>query len=181
MNSEFPDELRWYCLRAQTKREHIAAAGLAQIEGVEAFCPRIRYQKATRRGKIWWVESLFPGYLLARFVFRSHYREVTHSQGVSTIIHFGDKVPAVSESFVEALKCQIAQQESEADVVTLKQGVSVGDEVELMGDAFRGMQAEVVEVLSGGDRIMVLMDFLGNQNIVEVDLYSLIMKKKPSF
>ena len=57
----------WYCLRTQTKREHLAAASLRQVEGIEVVCPRLRYKKVTRRGKIWWVEPLFPGYLLARF------------------------------------------------------------------------------------------------------------------
>jgi transcriptional antiterminator RfaH len=42
----------WFCVRTQTKREHIAAGHLREIEGVEVFCPRLRYRKATRRGKI---------------------------------------------------------------------------------------------------------------------------------
>jgi len=57
----------WYCVRTQTKREHLAAKSLKQLEGVEAFCPRLKYRKATRRGKIWWIEAMFPGYIFAFF------------------------------------------------------------------------------------------------------------------
>ena len=61
------DDRLWYVLRTQLKRERLAAANLRQLEGVETFLPRLRYQKTTRRGRIWWVEPLFPGYLLAKF------------------------------------------------------------------------------------------------------------------
>ena len=58
-------ETAWYCLRTQTKREHLAAASLWEIGGIEVLSPRLRYKKVTRRGKVWWVEPLFPGQLLA--------------------------------------------------------------------------------------------------------------------
>ena len=86
MNSE-EEELdpKWYCLRTQTKREHIAAAALNHyFRGeIEVFCPRIKFKKPTRRGVIWWVEPLFPGYFLAKFDVVTHLREVLHLNGVS--------------------------------------------------------------------------------------------------
>ena len=60
----------WFCLRAQPKREHIAAACLRQISEVEVFSPRVRFRKHTNRGPVWFVESMFPGYLFARFDYR---------------------------------------------------------------------------------------------------------------
>ena len=54
------DEMKWYCVQVGPKREHIAAANLQVEEGVEVFCPRIRYRKKTRRGVIWFVEAMFP-------------------------------------------------------------------------------------------------------------------------
>ena len=57
MSSSSPSEPAWYCLKTQTKREAIAAAHLRELEGVEVFCPMLRYRKATRRGKVWWVEA----------------------------------------------------------------------------------------------------------------------------
>jgi transcriptional antiterminator RfaH len=57
----------WFCLRGQSKREHVAAACLRQISQFEVFCPRLRFRKPTTRGPIWFVEPMFPGYLFARF------------------------------------------------------------------------------------------------------------------
>ena len=83
MSCESEQARFWYCVKTQTKREHIAAEHLRTLEEVEVFCPRLRYRKATRRGKIWWVEALFPGYLLARFDLVANERAVTYTQGVA--------------------------------------------------------------------------------------------------
>ena len=97
----------WFCVRTQTKREHIAAGHLRELEGVEVFCPRLRYRKATRRGKIWWVEPLFPGYLLAKFDLAEMERAVTFCQGVRGLVRFGSEIPPVPDSFVESLRQEV--------------------------------------------------------------------------
>src|SRR6218665_2709123 len=92
MSSHNPSVPAWYCARTQTKREHIAAEHLKALPGVEVFCPRIRYRKATRRGKIWWMEPLFPGYLLVKFKLSEMERAVTFSQGIRGLVRFGADV-----------------------------------------------------------------------------------------
>ena len=61
------DDLAWYCVQTRPKSEHIARASLLQFGDVEVYCPRLRYHKTTRRGKVWFTEALFPCYLFARF------------------------------------------------------------------------------------------------------------------
>ena len=87
MNSEIQPELeegasKWYCVQTRPKSEHIAAAGLVRFEGVEVYCPRIRFQKVTKRGKVWFREALFPNYIFARFAVEQHLRLVGSSQAV---------------------------------------------------------------------------------------------------
>src|SRR5436190_16836082 len=53
----------WICIRSHLKREHIAAANLRQIQGVEVFNPQLRLLRLTCRGRAWRVESLFPNYI----------------------------------------------------------------------------------------------------------------------
>src|SRR5258705_250702 len=57
----------WFCLRARSKHEHIAARHLQQMTDVEVFLPRIRFRRKTRQGPAWVTEALFPNYLFARF------------------------------------------------------------------------------------------------------------------
>ena len=81
----------WYCLRSKVKQEHVAAGSLRQLPGVEVFAPRLRFRKPTRRGPVWFVEALFPGYLFARFDWEAQAKAVQYAYGVLGIVHFGAK------------------------------------------------------------------------------------------
>ncbi len=168
-------ERSWYVLRTQLKREKLAAANLRQLEGVEAFLPRLRYLKTTRRGRVWWVEPLFPGYLLAKFSLEEMGRVVSYSPGVSRIISFGNKVPEVPEAFVEGLKEQVAKLEAEDDEIVVNWKVDLGDEVEVAEGPFKGMEGKVIELRPGSERVSLLLEFLGEEKPVEVSLFSLIL------
>src|SRR5437773_3044399 len=78
----FPtDRPFWFCLRAQTKREHLAAIGLRKQYQITCFAPRLRMRKLTRRGAVWFVEAMFPGYFFAQFDYATERRPVEHSPG----------------------------------------------------------------------------------------------------
>ena len=111
------NELAWYCLRSQPKHEHIAAASLKRLEEVEVYCPRIRFRKATRRGAVWFVEAMFPGYLIARFHFSKLHLAVRHANGVSTILHFGSQVPRLDDQLIATLRSLCAGAENDVKVI----------------------------------------------------------------
>jgi transcriptional antiterminator RfaH len=170
----------WYCVKAQTKREHIAAGHLRELEGVEVFCPRLRYRKATRRGKIWWVEPMFPGYLMAKFDLMNQERAITFCQGVRGLVRFGDKIPPVPDEFVTALRHEILQREkAEGDVLTLNTVIDVGEEVEVAVGPLQGMRGQVVAVAPASERVKVLLEFLGQQNAIDLDLFSILLPRRP--
>lgn len=168
----------WYCVRAQTKREHIAASHLRELEGVEVFCPRLRYRKATRRGTVWWMEPLFPGYLLARFEIGRDERAVTFCQGVRGLVRFGSVIPEVPAGFVEALRRELSQK-GDGELVTLEPVVEPGDEVEIAVGPLQGMRGTVVSIASATERVKILLEFLGQPQAVEMDLFAILMPRKP--
>lgn len=173
---------QWYCVKTQTKREHIAAGRLRELDGVEVFCPRLRYRKATRRGKIWWIEALFPGYILAKFKLIENERAVTYSSGVRGLVRFGTEFPSVAEEFVEALRQEIVSnlgEEGIEDTLTVGPQIEAGEEVEIATGPLGGFQGKVVSILPGKERVKVLLDFLGQPQVIEVDLFSLLLPRKP--
>lgn len=173
-------EPAWYCVRTQTKREHIAAGHLRELEGIEVFCPRLRYRKATRRGKIWWMEPLFPGYLLAKFDLGEMERAVTFCQGVRGLVRFGGQVPVVPGSFVHALQAEIRQRETaEGDILTISPVIEIGDEVEIASGPLQGMKGSVVSVAPAAERVKILLEFLGEEQAVDVDLFTILMPRRP--
>ena len=175
----FPE---WFCLRCQTKREHIAAGHLRELEGIEVFCPRLRYRKATRRGKIWWVEPMFPGYVLAKFDMVEMERAVTFCHGVRGLVRFGSKIPPVPESFVEAIKHEILNRKGAEhhELVTLSPVIQIGDDVEVAHGPFQGMQGTVISVPSATERVKILIEFLGNPQAVDMDLFSILLPRRPT-
>jgi transcriptional antiterminator RfaH len=180
MNADVQSEAAWYCVRTQTKREHIAAGHLRELEGVEVFCPRLRYRKATRRGKIWWVEPLFPGYLLAKFPLNELERAVAFCQGVRGLVRFGDHVPPVPEGFIVSLRDEIARREnSDAEMLTLSPAIEVGEEVEVAVGPFQGMRGAVVAVAPAAERVKVLLEFLGQPQAIDLDLFSILLPRRP--
>jgi transcriptional antiterminator RfaH len=182
MNSNSNPIPEWFCVRCQTKREHIAAGHLREIEGIEVFCPRLRYRKATRRGKIWWVEPMFPGYVLAKFSMAEMERAVTFCQGVRGLVKFGSKVPPIPESFVDAIKKEILSRKdaTEDELVTLSPTIELGDEVEVATGPFQGMQGTVVSVPSATERVKILLEFLGKPHAVDMDLFSILLPRRPT-
>lgn len=180
------DSPQWYCVRTQTKREAIAASHLREVEEVDVFCPRLRYRKATRRGKIWWVEPMFPGYIMAKFKLAQHERTVTFCQGVRGLVKFGNEAPVVPASFVESLQHDLAtkfheNEESGVDeeTIILTPSLFVGDEVEVATGPLRGMQGTILEIAPAQERLKVLLEFLGQEQPVDIDLYSILLPRRP--
>jgi transcriptional antiterminator RfaH len=165
-------ESGWYCLRSQPKHEHIAAAHLRLLEGVTVFCPRIRFKRATRQGIVWVTEAMFPGYLFARFELAKIHLRVRYAHGVSGIVRFADRYPTIDEDALAQLRYLTGTSE----VKQLGYDLSEGDQVQIVGGAFVGLEAVVTQVLSAKERVKVLMDFLGRRMEAEIQ-YSSVLRR----
>jgi transcriptional antiterminator RfaH len=147
----------WFCLRAQPKREHIAAACLRQISDVEAFCPRLRFRKLTNRGPVWFVESMFPGYLFARFDYAACNRRIRQSPGVSGVVQFGERLALLPEALVKDIKSQTA----EDDVVEINPVLEPGRGVQVARGTFQGLEAVVTRLIPARERVEILIEWMG--------------------
>ena len=160
----------WFCLRSQTKREHIAAALLGAIEGIEVFCPRIRVYKKTKLGKKPYTEALFPSYLFAKFNAQQHYRQVIHTPGVTGIIGTGRK-RLIAEEVIQDLQNSLPQTILESPDPSLE----VGAQVEIIEGGLKGLRGTVLAQLPAKKRVQVLLDFLGREIKVLTDYTSIFL------
>jgi len=165
-----PPVPQWYCLKAQTKREHIAADHVRQIEDIEVFLPRIRFQRKTARGPAWFVEALFPGYLFARFDFQSQFRQVHHAHGVRGVVHFGERWPAIPTEAIAELQSALGSE----SIHVVSDPIVAGEEIEIATGAFRGLKAVVTRALPARERVQILLEFLGRQTIAEIPVAEVI-------
>jgi len=172
---ELSDQAAWYVIHSRPKCEHLAAGLMLGLPGVEAYCPRIKFQRNTKRGKVWFVEALFPSYFFARFVPAVSIRAVKHSQNVIRVVDFGGQMSPVADSVIQMIR-------DEMDGQVIKEihiGVKVGDVVELTDGPMRGLKGIVNSVLSGDERVKILMEFLGRESLVEVKTSQILTEHSP--
>lgn len=168
------DEAYWFCLRTQPKHEHVAAAVLRREFSIPCFSPRLRFRKATRRGAVWFVEPMFPGYLFAHFVYRVRHRAVEHASGVAGMVHFGDNLAIVELDVISALQDKAGQEE----VVTIDPEIGVGHSVTIAEPPFLGLEAVVTRVLPAKERVKVLLEFLGRPVETEISRKKVLSSRR---
>src|SRR5688500_6157093 len=133
--SLMPDsKAAWYVIHSHPKCEHLAASMMLELPDVETYCPRIRFQRNTRRGKIWFVEALFPSYFFARFDPANSLRAVKYSKNVIRIVDFGNQLIPVPDHVIASIR----EEMEGLDVREISVGVKVGDTVELTEGPMRG-------------------------------------------
>lgn len=160
-----PGQQAWYCVRAQPRRDHVAAANLRRYLSLDVFTPRIRFRRSTKRGLIWVTEPLFPNYVFARFERATELTNVQHTFGVAGVVHFGPFWPTVPTSAVEELRQAVGQEETRVVDHTLE----VGEQIEVAAGPFQGFRAVVTRLMPARQRVAVLLEFLGKQTVVELD------------
>ena len=163
--------LAWYCARTKPKHEHIAAATLRKNLGLETFLPRLRLERATKRGAVRIVEPLFPSYVFVRCVINEHLNEIRHTNGISSLVQFGGKISIVEDTIIEELQNCFETDEP----MIVEQRLVPGCEVSVAGGAFNGMRAHVLRNMPAKRRVQVLLDILGQPTPVEVDRTAVVL------
>jgi transcriptional antiterminator RfaH len=154
----------WFCLRTQPKHEHVAATALRRQLGITCFSPRLRFRRATRRGAVWFVEAMFPGYLFAEFVYSRQSRHVEYSSGIQGVVRFGDQIATLEQSTISNLR----QTADEDEIVTFDPEIQVGQSVRIAEGPLQGLEALVTHLLPARERVRVLLEFLGRSVEAEV-------------
>lgn len=94
----------WYCARTKPKHEHIAAANLRKNLNLEVFHPRLRIERATRRGVVRVSEPLFPCYIFVRCSIDEKLTDIQRTSGVGAVVHFAHKIPKIEDAVIDELK-----------------------------------------------------------------------------
>lgn len=164
----------WACIRTHPKHEHIAAAQLSHVQGVEVFNPQLRLERQTRRGRMRSTESLFVNYMFARFVIATTLERVRYTPSVKTVLHFGERIATIPEHIIEELRLTLLEN---ADTVFTDAPIE-GDEVEISSGPFQGEKGIIVRVLPARERVEILLEVLGRPLPTEFRLSSIIFKRR---
>jgi transcriptional antiterminator RfaH len=156
------------------KHEALAFNSLMNL-GIESFLPQIRYRGTGYRLGRWVVEPLFPNYLFSKFDLQQQSRTVKYARGVSGLVHFGCHCPVIPTA--EILRLQAAF--SLEQLTTVEQTIKIGERVLIDAGPMRGSEGIVQQVLPGGNRAALLLEFLGQQTRLEIDLSMIQLPDDP--
>jgi transcriptional antiterminator RfaH len=163
----------WFCVQTHPKHEHIAARFLNEAVGIEAFNPQLRIRRGTKRGLVWFTESVFPGYIFGRFNLQTQLDSVRYCCGVTRVVQFNSVYPSVPDCQLNELKDIFDQ--SDMQVLTPK--LAAGDTVRILGGAFHDLLAVVQIVKPAKQRVLALLEFLGRMTSVELDIQNVAVEQ----
>jgi len=151
-------------VRSQRRREGLAAATLADIEGVEVYAPRIRIRRRRAGGAMWMTEALFPGYIFARFELGASLRHIQSSRGVLQVVHFGGDYQPVADDIITSLKDYVPA----GEVSCMDPALDPGTQVTVVAGPFRDLEAVIVENRPAIERVKVLLQMLGSEVVADL-------------
>ena len=169
----FPSTEAWFCARTKPKHEHLAASNLSRNLGLEVFNPRLRVERATRRGLVRNIEPLFPCYVFVRCTLEQ-LSDIRYVTGISSLVHFGQRIPAVPDAVIDELKECFETEEP----LPVEDRLFPGAEVSVAEGAFQGFEAIVLRMLPAKRRVQVLLDILGRPTLVEVNRHSVTLENR---
>lgn len=166
----------WYALRSKPRKEEVVWRQI-RAQGFDVFYPQLRVNPVNPRASK--VKPYFPGYLFVyadlEEVGTSVFQWMPHALG---LVSFGGEPADVPETLIDAVRKrveEIAQAGGE-----LFEGLKTGDIIQINDGPFKGYEAIFDARLPGSVRVRVLLELLGNQRRIPVELNAGQIKKKKS-
>jgi transcriptional antiterminator RfaH len=158
------NDLPWYVVQMQPRREHVAEANL------RAFCPGLFCPRYRRRGILHGyvreiVRPLFPNYLFAAFDARKDFRAVHYAHGVHGVVAFGGALAIVPPDLLASIEAHMQH----GYVVLSPAPLEPGQRVEIVAGSFQGYTGIFQAGLKGSERVTILLDTLKYQARVVLD------------
>ena len=100
--------------------------------------------------------------------------QIRYVNGISSLVHFGARLPVVQDSVIDDLRQCFGSEEP----LAVEDPLRVGAEVTVAEGSLLGSQGIVVRVLRAKQRVQILLDFLGQTTLAEVDRRSLILEDR---
>lgn len=153
---------RWYSVYSKPQKERFAQIHL-QSKGVEVFLPQLVMPQsaiATRRSM-----PLFPSYLFVRIDISSgESAYVVWSPGVKYLVSFNGVPASIDDTIIEFLKGRA----DSSGQINASSSLKRGQQVQVTGGPFEGLQALIERPPDARGRVKVLMNLLNRKVQAEI-------------
>lgn len=148
----------WYAVHTKPRAEGIAREHLER-QGFSCLFPRLRRTVRTSEGIRARIEALFPRYVFLRTdALVQSLAPVRSTRGCIGLVRFGGEPARVPEQVIAAIRSRMHADDgcTRLDLPELVPG----QRVRITDGPLTGLQA-VFRTLEGGERVRLLLDFLG--------------------
>jgi len=151
----------WYLLKTKSRHENVATKNL-ENQGYHVYCP---YAEINKKYVV-----LFPGYLFIYLDKESqNWSPIRSTKGVLNLVRFGLHFAKIPKSVIEFIKInELATAEKIKNLNKFKKG----DKVQITDGVFKNCNA-IFESFKAQDRVLLLMNLLGQQQTISVSRKSL--------
>ena len=168
----FGEPSAWYVIQAKRAAEHRIMNSLTS-RGIRGFLPLLEVARRPRKRPITLLEPLFPGYLFIDMepitVDPASWDKVRWAPGVRRILG----AEGIPEPVPEGVIGVIAERVRDLGFVRPGLRFAGQDRVRFLRGSLAGLEAVFDRPMSRSGRVRVLMELLGQQREVEVDILDL--------
>ena len=160
---------RWYLLCTKTNSEELAQEQLER-QGYESYFPRFT-RRARRFGYYQTIVGpLFPRYVFLRLLLGvQSIGPVKSTKGVMGIVRFGEDYATVPRQIITQLKARA----NESGLYEIDDSLTPQCRVRVKDGPFEGLEAVFMR-RCGEDRVLVLMNILGQDRPLQLPEYSVV-------
>ena len=152
----------WIVVRSKPRSEKIAYAQLKE-KGIEAYLPLLKERRKWSDRKKWVEFPLFSSYLFAKIEIKNSIF-VLQTNGISSLVKFGEEIAIVQDEVVNAIKLAI----NGGYQLTPAEYFIAGNAVEVIEGPMRGVKG-IVAQLKGKDRLVIKIDAIQQALSIDID------------
>ena len=152
----------WIVVRSKPRSEKIAYTQLKE-KGIEAYLPLLKERRKWSDRKKWVEFPLFSSYLFAKIEIKNSIF-VLQTNGVSSLVKFGEVIAIVQDEVVHAIKLAI----DGGYQLTPAEYFIAGNAVEVIEGPMRGVKG-IVAQLKGKDRLVIKIDAIQQALSIDID------------
>ncbi len=163
-------DVRWYAVHTKPRCEEQVSIHLRQRGDVRVFLPKLAVSKRRRNRLVTAIEILFPSYLFVQMSLDpGRWYAVKWTRGVKSIVGTGDGPVPVPDEAIQLLMGRCLNDE----IIPWRPEFMAGSQVRITYGAFAGFAGILDQPTTRKARVRVLLDLLGRQTPVEVDIADL--------
>ena len=153
---------QWIVVRSKPRSEKVAYSELVK-KNIEAYLPLLKERRKWSDRKKWVEFPLFSSYLFARIDLKDSIF-VLQTQGVNTVIKFGEKIAIVQDDVIKAMRLAIdgGYQLEPAEYFV------EGNLVEVIAGPMKGVSG-IVARLKGQSRLIIKIDAIQQALSIQIE------------